>query len=121
MLAGTVRRRSIALPDKYPGRREWFDVDIGVRGEDVTVIRLRGVKGDGGCPTLGVRGWVLGLLDASWIEALLRPRGSALCDVQLLPPTAFVGGAASAECICEGTRESAREVWVPVDGIRGDA
>jgi len=85
------------------------------------MIRLRGVKGGGGCPTLGLGGWVLGLLDASWIEALLRPRGSALCDVQLLPPTAFAGIAACADRICEGTRESAREVWVPVVGVCGDA
>src|SRR5213596_2670136 len=105
-----------SLQDGWPG--EFFGVDIGARGEDITMIRLRGVKGDGGCPTLGVRGWVLRLLDASWIEALLRPRGSALCDVQLLPPTAAAGIAASAECICEGTRESVREVWVPVVGIR---
>ena len=89
---------------------EFFGVDLGARGEDITMIRLRGVKGGGGCPTLGLGGWVLGFLDASWIEALLRPRGPALCHVQLLPPIAFVGGAASAERICEGTRERGREV-----------
>jgi hypothetical protein len=73
------------------GRREWFGVDIRVCGEDITAIRLRGVKGREACPSLGFGGWVLGLLDNSRIEALLRPGRSALRYVQLLPDTALVG------------------------------
>ena len=38
-----------SLQDGWPG--EFFGVDIGSRGEDITMIRLRGVKGDGAWAT----------------------------------------------------------------------
>ncbi len=59
--------------------------------------------------------------DAKGIEAALRQRRSAFCDVQLLSEIAAAGVGAIARCVRKGTCSGTRRVQVPADRICGDA
>jgi len=71
--------------------------------------------------TSGLRVGILVFLYAEGSETVLRTRGSALPDVQLLPAAAAAGEGAGAKCIRRGSRGDSRAVLIPADWIRCDA
>src|SRR5579859_1212531 len=66
--------------------------------------------------------WVAsGVLDAGWIETVLRAGRSAFCDFQLLSAAGFVEVQACANSVCAGTGASTARAKILAGWICGDA